>query len=534
MKKISSNWIFLGVVFIVMCVLNFMTPISVQDDMDYKFMFGESQPHLVQSIGDVFVSQWHHWLIQNGRTIPHILLQTFNGVLGKGLFNFFNAGMFCLLFMLISKYGTGKVKWTWMSISLALFLLFCPIIGETVMWFTGSFNYLWTLVFALTFLLVFQKEAEEPISPKSYWIGFAAIFLAWTNEGAVIPVCFGLGIYFLANIRKVWHQTSLLLIIGWLIGTALLVFAPGVFARVSTHGAESASLMGRIITVVVTMLQLRLFWIFSALALFTWWKYKDIFRQFTRSHYIIVVTVYSSIIVYFISNCHYPRVRFATEVFALVALIALLNMLLNERTVRLTAMSSAAFSIVFALPIVYYSNINYGNWKEIEAQLKTPGCLIVQTPEDRIPAFYDNYMMKHMDFCKPRVWYFGCTNKKYVATYYNKPTVQYIPKTLYQDISANPAKYQHFATTDGCRLVAIKMEPSSAVKGVQYCLKPISLEAVPFYIRPIRNKINRYSTTSDVARSYDFIKIKGQSYLVATLPIMKDMRDRVEGINVIE
>ena len=61
---------------VVMWFLNHFTPLFL-DDWHYAFIFGTLEP--IRSVGDILVSQWHHYLSFNGRFVAHFFVQFFDG-----------------------------------------------------------------------------------------------------------------------------------------------------------------------------------------------------------------------------------------------------------------------------------------------------------------------------------------------------------------------------------------------------------------------------------------------------------------------
>ena len=85
---------------LVMWFFNHYTTLFL-DDWHYAFIFGTLKP--IRSIGDIFISQWHHYFeFTNGRFIAHFFVQLFDGILGKGAFNVFNAVFFALFIYVLA------------------------------------------------------------------------------------------------------------------------------------------------------------------------------------------------------------------------------------------------------------------------------------------------------------------------------------------------------------------------------------------------------------------------------------------------
>ena len=155
---------FLLVVAVVMYFFNRFTPIFC-DDWHYCFIFGTQTP--IRTIGDIFVSQWHHYFeFTNGRVVAHFFVQLFDGILGKGLFNVFNA-IFFALFLYALAVTTSRDKSQYykiMSVAFILILLVMTGFKYVFLWMSGSCNYLWMAILLLFFFRLMEKEEV----PKKY------------------------------------------------------------------------------------------------------------------------------------------------------------------------------------------------------------------------------------------------------------------------------------------------------------------------------------------------------------------------------
>ena len=83
------NTVIMAIVMAAFVVLNVLTP-EYHDDFVYKFMFeggSVNYGHPVSSLGDIFISQVDQYCSVNGRSIVHVFVQLFTGVLGKSVFN---------------------------------------------------------------------------------------------------------------------------------------------------------------------------------------------------------------------------------------------------------------------------------------------------------------------------------------------------------------------------------------------------------------------------------------------------------------
>lgn len=115
----------------------------------------------------------------NGRTIPHILEQSFAGLWGENCFNLINVFAFLLLNMLViwisGKRNLTKFGYWVAAVFFIWFLLPCPV--DLFLLMSGALNYTWSAVLCLAFLLVYTKVRQME---KVNW-GVAFLLFCWAS-----------------------------------------------------------------------------------------------------------------------------------------------------------------------------------------------------------------------------------------------------------------------------------------------------------------------------------------------------------------
>ena len=199
-----------------------------EDDFFHSFIGGGSA-RPIDSLLDVFRS-WVEYYRYDART-ANLISFTFNGILGKSVFNVFNTLVFGLMAHLISRLATHR------NSVLALVMLFTymvtamPVPGETLLWVTGSFNYMWVFTASLLFITYLLKHRN----PRPGWLqGIAVVALSMMaggiNEGTTFGVFGGMVLYYLFNRDKVDRAVALAMT-GYLMGVLLLLTCPGAWER---------------------------------------------------------------------------------------------------------------------------------------------------------------------------------------------------------------------------------------------------------------------------------------------------------------
>lgn len=219
-------------------LLNILTPM-IADDYWYSFILGKDPNTRVTSLSDIIGSQITHYFWWGGRSIVHCIVQ---GLLMLPPFvaDLLNSIVFIIYISLIYYLIKGYTKH---SLALFLFIFFSvwflqPSVGDTILWMTGSGNYLWGTVLILFFILPFRfYSGQKQASLKSYI--YACLFFlygiiaGWTNENTggamiVLAILF-IGLFYIKkwDIPK-WAISGLT---GAIIGYLFMILAPGNMVR---------------------------------------------------------------------------------------------------------------------------------------------------------------------------------------------------------------------------------------------------------------------------------------------------------------
>lgn len=223
-------------VFCSIFLLNILTPL-IADDYAYQLIFGTKD--YVHNIRDIVTSQINHYDAWGGRSIVHFIAQTLL-LLPPLVADFLNTTVFILFTFLVYLHIKGRG-----NNSLSLFVLinlavwfFVPMFGDTVLWMTGSANYLWGTSIVLLFLLPYRLyEGHKMNNEKTLLISplflLAGIVTGWTNENTVAGLIVMILLFFLYYRSQKWiiSVPHLIGLIGVLIGYALMIMAPGNFKR---------------------------------------------------------------------------------------------------------------------------------------------------------------------------------------------------------------------------------------------------------------------------------------------------------------
>ncbi|WP_221412195.1 DUF6056 family protein [Dysgonomonas sp. 25] len=214
-------------------LMNVLTPM-IADDFCYLFIYGDFETK-VTSLSDIVLSQKNHYYMWGGRSVVHFIAQALLLLppLVIDILNTFVYLAYAGLIYLLAK-GRGRN-------SLSLFILINiavwfmqPAFGDTILWITGSANYLWGSVLILLFLLPYRMyegtKDKLPLSIAKLILFFLfGIIAGWTNENtaaAMIVIAALFLVYYRSHKWAIpaWAFSALA---GAIVGYLIMILAPG-------------------------------------------------------------------------------------------------------------------------------------------------------------------------------------------------------------------------------------------------------------------------------------------------------------------
>ncbi len=234
-------WVIVAVTFAYMVFLNSRTPL-IADDFVYTFIFATSTP--VMSFGDIVTSQISYYMTWGGRVVAETLTQLFM-FLGKEVFNVANSLCYIVFCLAVYFLAMGRrIRFELVLLTTILVWFFIPMFGQTVMWLTGSCNYLWCGTIILLALLPFRLyEEKQTRLLNSIWFAVLMIPLFFTsgitNENTAGGMILIMLLYCGVNIKRkiripAFAYTGLLFSIA---GFLCMLLAPGNSLRVANESA---------------------------------------------------------------------------------------------------------------------------------------------------------------------------------------------------------------------------------------------------------------------------------------------------------
>lgn len=248
MQFSPRSYCYLLLWFGIIAMISNLTPYFAND---FRYMMIQGTQDPVTSFADIVLSQYRHYFEWGGRSVAHVIAQT---LLWWGKPASAVAQALCyvtlVLFIYFNAFGIRPTlhlrAMPLFVITLFLFLQL-RVYGEVVFNIVSSANYLWTTTLVLIFLLPYRISMAREITARPYLLWpFMFIFgviAGWTNENTAAAVATSLGLYLLWCLKngklKLWQSIGYA---GFLIGFALLIFAPGNQARLDSmeeHGFDA-------------------------------------------------------------------------------------------------------------------------------------------------------------------------------------------------------------------------------------------------------------------------------------------------------
>ncbi len=242
-KTTQKSFFFWGILFVtgLLCIWKTQRAVPVMmDDEWYSTVLSSDAP--LTSLRDIVQAQLWHYLNWGGRTVAHTIAQLIFLTLNEPLADALNTGMILLLaWMLNAITGVRKEHiFAFTTLTMGFLHGLNANWKMSMYWQTGACNYLYTTVLILAFLWIYLRALQTrddmtrgQMLPTRLLQAVAVFILGllcgWTNEnmGPAVWVL-TLAIIFLRKRTK--ESVPLWMIpgnVGCLIGSALMIFAPG-------------------------------------------------------------------------------------------------------------------------------------------------------------------------------------------------------------------------------------------------------------------------------------------------------------------
>ena len=327
----------------------------INDDVFYAF-FCEI-PKRIESFTDIFWSQIDHYFYRNGRFLIHCIVQMFCAIWGLKAFYVVNTIVFLCFLYLIYWYILQRTKndSALLSITLLSLLLFLPQWNYTIIGYvSGAVNYLWCAVFYMLFIIFYENERKKQRSVNTLY-GIAYFLLSLIVGSLQESFCIGISGYFLyyyIKNPKLFKGSVIPIVIGFLIGSAIVVVAPGNLVRVEREVPDTFIL----IRFVKNFFFLfggggKVLVLFVGTIVFMWLKKRNILISFYKEYELLFGIMFFNILflVFVAFNTH--RQLMSVNLYATILLVILLYQLCG----KIISKYHLAINVIITVFFVYSS-----------------------------------------------------------------------------------------------------------------------------------------------------------------------------------
>ena len=375
----------------------YLTPVAAKSFFEGASIGFEQK---ISSFTDVIFSQYNHYFYVNGRTIPHILEQSFAGLWGENCFNLINVFAFLLLNMLViwisGKRNLTKFGYWVAAVFFIWFLLPCPV--DLFLLMSGALNYTWSAVLCLAFLLVYTKvrQMEKVNWGVAFLFFFVGVIYGWAQECLVIVISGALFIIYCVQYNKRKPKSpEIALVAGFWLGTLLLCLSPAARGRASFDHPSIWE------TFLLIIGELRAFYVLLFLLVYTFFREKrnnnnHTLRKFFYDNqlyfYIILIELVFSLVIGFRN----VRQLFGIELFSVVILIKLISEQTSFnavwcRSVSIVAASAIVLHMAFVIPCAKRSHAQF---QDIVTTYLHSEDGVVSFKYEEFPCWVDSYVWR--------------------------------------------------------------------------------------------------------------------------------------------
>jgi len=525
MKKLSYV-ILLITITVIIGLLQLWSAPTMSDDILYRFIWQtewQSPLEPITSVGDVIKSQLVHYEYVNGRSIMHFIGQILINLMPEEGYKIINTLMFLLLIGSVVKYVSKEKVFYGIITALTFGLLFLVIkgFGTAFIWSMGSFNYTWSLLFTMAFLLLLRRLGKREISWSLVPLIPLSFLFGWTHEAIALPVSISIIAYIIIHRKDhLLHQTATYCMFAYCLGMSMILSSPALWWRTDLEGI---SLSQRLFYGCINIIfGIRISWILILSLLMIWFRKRQHFKDFISQHIYLLLAWLAAMGIVFVCGSTLDRVVICADFLAMLIVLQLWQgkWLLQYQTVIIALIIT--ISIFTAIPAFKLSYQNYQNYRYHCQQLEQKDNYLIkvrQLPHNMSlwmsmiigryinPTIEFNYYNCYMAFDKKDI------NNRCAAHLYNRQEVVFLPEDVVDNIQRNPQAYQEYATDEHHNLYIRQLKPEEKVNKVTFILG----DEVPihFYQRILTYPAYTYELD---AFNYEVLDINNRKYLVMTIP----------------
>ncbi len=523
--KQKSYFLFLFFVALAMLCLNLLDAPTLSDDMIYRFMWNEDESAPVEtigSLGDLFHSQWIHYLSVNGRWVVHVLAQFFLVFLPPVVLQVVNTLLFVLLIHLTTRWlNSGNSLFTAVMVTFLLFIVFQGL-RTTMLWGLGSFNYLWVLVGTMTLLLWMRRVKDQPLTKTTILLAPLAFFVGCGHEALSLPLCAAFVVYLYLNRKESAARRLLLFMLWYAVGTVCVLASPGIWNR----SAEAISLMSRFISGAVNLVfNIRVLWLLLIALMICWRRDKTFTKNIIRRRLYAYIALLVAVAIVVLCGTNLERVCFFVDFIAMTLFVEILAEQTDRVWSRRLIAAATVIMLLVFVPAYLVRKENYDNWKMAVEQMKEPGRQLIAV---RCPVKGENRLM---DYCRdhyinPSITFgFYCSymafdstdiNMRCAARLYDKNKLVFLPEDIVSRINTDSSAYKSPELCVDKSLYVWQLPDSTdTVNKVTFILNDEDVSQLKPYQRLLAYKDDTFELDD---YHHEVVEVNGHPYLVFTCP----------------
>jgi hypothetical protein len=264
-----------------------------------------------------------------GRLFSVACQYMFSGVLGdhRIWYAIVNTLFFVVLIVTCGKLIKDR-KQGFATVALLFSLLFwflCPVPKNTLFWIAGSPTYMWANTLSFIFVLLYLKYKDENFGTKEKLGLFVLSFLAASEFITCASISGALAVYYAFNIKKL-KGNAIPFVVGFVLGSIFLLFAPGNFRR-AAWDSESASILdlrSLLQHPFWEMMKYKAMWLFLFVLVWGWIKNKMVVKKWMKDNAFLLLSLGWSVIACSVVFRPIKRAFFFTETLSIILLLKFL------------------------------------------------------------------------------------------------------------------------------------------------------------------------------------------------------------------
>lgn len=389
-KKITYLILFL--IYVVLYFALLYTGLESGDYMMYSYKFSltpqEGVPwplihEKVTSFKDIVDSQYVHYLLVNGRSLVHTIIQTFTSFVRYDVCCLIATFVYALTLMLAVKVCFRCENFT--SEPLFVFVIavfaFCCDPSAIYYYMVTAVNYLWPITICLLFIMMLQKNLN--VGTKCLFF-MVAIISGWSHEAIAIPMSATFLFYLLYERKRIlpYQVLGILLLFA---GTAITVFAPGNFVKLM-GARQTPNLIIFIKQHLYLFVYLRLFYVLILACAYL--AYRHQLKGIITKYQYWFIALAASFFFIILTGTLNPRSTFFIDI---ISGGILCKLIYDHSTTASRAYLSAILSIVIIplyISAIHYRSIIKERRLAIENTIATSNDNIVNVDNDSIDVPY--------------------------------------------------------------------------------------------------------------------------------------------------